>query len=227
EARVERALLEELRMCADRGDAATFHDDDPVGLADGREAVRDDDRRAVLHQPLERLLHGALAFRIERARRLVEQQDRRVLEERAGDRDALALAAREPHAALAEERVVALRQRANEPRGGRRARRRLDLLRARGPPAVTNGPAPRRAEEHGVLRHEPDAAPYVGRIDLHDVNAVDQDAPRARIVETKEQLERRALACAGWPDERDRLAGRDLEREVIEGRDLLPRRIAK
>src|SRR5690606_2376398 len=208
EARVERALLEELRMCADRGDAATFHDDDPVGLADGREAVRDDDRRAVLHQPLERLLHGALAFRIERARRLVEQQDRRVLEERAGDRDALALAAREPHAALAEERVVALGQRANELVGGRRARGRLDLLVARARTSVANVLAHGRAEEHGVLRHEPDATSYVGRIDLHDVDAVDQDAPRARIVETKEQLERRALACAGWPDAPGRLAAR-------------------
>ena len=44
---------------------------------------------------------------IERRGRLVEQDDRRVLEKRAGDRDALALAAGKLHAVLAAGRVVA------------------------------------------------------------------------------------------------------------------------
>ena len=47
-------------------------------------------------------LHDALALGVERARRLVEQQDRPVGEDRARDREALPLPAREPHAALAE-----------------------------------------------------------------------------------------------------------------------------
>ena len=57
--------------------------------------VRDDKRGAPRHQRLQRLLHRALALRVERAGRLVEQQDRRVLEHHARDRDALALATRE------------------------------------------------------------------------------------------------------------------------------------
>ena len=63
-----------------------------------------------LHQAVERVLHGALALRVERRGRLVEEQDRRVLEDRAGDGDALALAAGQRHAALADLGVVALRQ---------------------------------------------------------------------------------------------------------------------
>ena len=63
-----------------------------------------------LHQPLQRLLHQRLAFGVERRGRLVEQQDRRVAQDGAGDRDALALAARQRHAALADLAVVALRQ---------------------------------------------------------------------------------------------------------------------
>ena len=51
---------------------------------------------------LQRLLHQALALGVERAGRLVEQQDRPVGEQRARDRQALALAAGELHAALAE-----------------------------------------------------------------------------------------------------------------------------
>ena len=44
---------------------------------------------------------------VERARRLVEHQDGRILQQHAGDGDALALAAGQLHAALADVRVIA------------------------------------------------------------------------------------------------------------------------
>ena len=84
------------------GDAALLHDDDAVGVFDGGQAVRDDQRGAVLHQPGQRLLDETLRFRVERARRLVEKQDRRILQDRTGDGNSLALAAGELLAALAE-----------------------------------------------------------------------------------------------------------------------------
>ena len=69
-------------------------------------------------------LHQPLALRVERAGRFVEQQDRRILQHRARDGDALPLAARQAHASLAEERVVALAAaRAMNRRRRRRARR--------------------------------------------------------------------------------------------------------
>jgi hypothetical protein len=55
----------------------------------------------------QRRLHQRLALGIERGGRLVEQQQRRVAQDRARDRDALALAARQRDAALADRRVVA------------------------------------------------------------------------------------------------------------------------
>ena len=61
-----------------------------------------------------RLLHQALGRRVERAGRLVEQQDRPVGEQRARDRQALLLAAGQRDAALAERRVEALRQALDE-----------------------------------------------------------------------------------------------------------------
>ena len=74
-------------------DSAVVHDDDAVGGADGREAVRDDDGGAVVHQPVERVLDQPLAFRVERGRRFVEQKQGRVAQQRPGDGDAMALAA--------------------------------------------------------------------------------------------------------------------------------------
>src|SRR5688572_1532956 len=89
-------------------DAAAVDDDNPIGILGGGQPVRDDQRGAALHESLERLLHQSLAFGIERARGLVEQQDGRILEDGARDRDALLLTTREARAALAEEAVVAL-----------------------------------------------------------------------------------------------------------------------
>jgi hypothetical protein len=51
-----------------------------------------------------------------------------------------------------------------------------------------------------------------------DVDAVDGDAPLARIVRAAEQAECRGLARAGGTDERDRAAGAHAERKVLERR---------
>ncbi len=67
----------------------------------------DGDHRLAGHQPVEALLDRRLDLRIERRGRLVEDQDRRVLEQHAGDGDALALAAGELDAALADMGVEA------------------------------------------------------------------------------------------------------------------------
>ena len=94
------------------GDPPVVEDEDAVGVADGAQAVRDEEARARAHDALERALHDRLALGVERARRLVEDQDPRVLQQRARDGQALPLAAGEVDAALAEPRAVAVGQRA-------------------------------------------------------------------------------------------------------------------
>ena len=96
-------------MRAALDDPAAVVDEDLVGPEDGRQPVGDRDGRPALDQALERRLDEPLADGVERRRRLVEDQDPRVLEEDPGDRDALLLAARELVAALADDRVVARR----------------------------------------------------------------------------------------------------------------------
>ena len=67
-------------------------------------------------------LHDRLALVVERAGGLVEDQDARVGEQRPRDRDALALAAGEARALLADHRVVALGQLADEVMGAGKLR---------------------------------------------------------------------------------------------------------
>ena len=90
---IGRARLQELLMGADRLDAPAVQHDDPVGVDDGRQAVRDDDDRHLAPDPLDRLLDLALGLAVERARGLVEHQDRRPSVDGARDRDPLPLPA--------------------------------------------------------------------------------------------------------------------------------------
>ena len=75
------------------GDATGDDHEDHVGPHHRRQPVRDRDGRAAARRVVERGLHDALADRVERARRLVEHEDRRVLQQHPRDRDALALSA--------------------------------------------------------------------------------------------------------------------------------------
>ena len=88
---VETVLRKEFVVRPHFDHFAVSHRDDAVGIDDGGEPVRDHEGRAAHEERIERALNVAFAFRIERARRFVEKEDRRVLQERAGDRYALAL----------------------------------------------------------------------------------------------------------------------------------------
>ena len=115
-------------MSADLDDAAAIEHDDPIGLADGRQAVGDDQARPPDEQAIERRLDQRLVGGVERARRLVEDEDLRVLEQRARDREPLLLAARQAIAALADDGLVSVGQAGDEVVDLRRPRRLRDLL---------------------------------------------------------------------------------------------------
>src|SRR5437762_5401387 len=76
EARVEAPLAQELGVRALRDQRAALHDLDAVRVLHSGEAVRDGERGAPLLRRVERALHQELARGVERARRLVQQQDR-------------------------------------------------------------------------------------------------------------------------------------------------------
>src|SRR6186997_1330034 len=86
---VQTAAGEQLTMRALFHDPAAFVYEDPVGTQDRRQPVGDGDRGTALHESFERGLDQPLGHGIERGRRLVEDQDARVLEQHPCDRDAL------------------------------------------------------------------------------------------------------------------------------------------
>ena len=76
--------------------APVLEHDDQVGVADRREPVRDDERRPAGEQAPQGLLDPPLGADVHRRGGLVEDEDARGGEERAGERDELPLAEREP-----------------------------------------------------------------------------------------------------------------------------------
>lgn len=89
-------------------EASVLHHMNGAGVADGGETVGDDDGGATLHEMIEGLLDLRFGLAVECGGGLVEQEDGGVLEEGAGDRDPLALAAGEAAAILADLGFVTL-----------------------------------------------------------------------------------------------------------------------
>src|SRR5579875_1333010 len=88
---VRPAGAEQLGVRADLGDPAVLEHHDPVGPGSGAEPVRHQDGGAARHELLGGRGHGGLGGGVERRGRLVEQQDRRIDQVGAGERDELAL----------------------------------------------------------------------------------------------------------------------------------------
>src|SRR5208337_2723104 len=89
-------------------DAACLDHQDLVGAADGREAVSDDERGASTHQVGKAALDDGLRLGVETGGRLVENEDAGIGQDGAGDGEALALAAAELYAALANDGLIAI-----------------------------------------------------------------------------------------------------------------------
>src|SRR5258708_33084620 len=100
-------------------DAATLDGDDSIGAAHCRQAVSDHEHGTALAYLPHVVLDDPLALIIERAGRLVEDQDAGVGGEGARHCDALTLTTGQAAAAFADERVVALGELEDELMGSR------------------------------------------------------------------------------------------------------------
>ena len=202
-------------MVAGLDDRAVLEHDDTVRPDHARQPVREDEGRAAPHQPVERALDDRLVFRVHRRQRFVENQNRGVAQQRASDRDTLALAAREPDAPLADHGAIALRQPRDELVGIRGARRRLDFLGARVGLAEAQVVLDGTVEEVGVLVHHCDVAVDVVGPKRAKVVLADPHRALVGVVEPKEQPHDGGLPGPALTHESDPLSRVDAKRELL------------
>jgi hypothetical protein len=176
--------------------------------------VRKDQGSPAFHEPVERLLDHRLALGVHRGERLVQDQDGRVAQEGAGDRDPLALASGKTDAALPHHRLVALRQPSDEFLRIGGAGGRLELRR-RGPRlAHAEVLGDRAVKEIGVLAHHRDEPAELIEGEIAQVAAADHDPPPLRVVEAEEEPGDGGLARPARPHDAHALPGLDLEGEI-------------
>ena len=111
-------------------------DDDLIRAPDGGQPVRDGDGGPVFREFLQALLDPAFALIVQGAGRFVQDQDGRILQEHAGNRDALFLSAGEAGAAFSHKGIVSVRQLFDKVMDIGAFRGRDDLIHGSSGPAV-------------------------------------------------------------------------------------------
>ena len=174
--------------------------------------VGDEDRsgRQLAQQALELDLHGFAQLAVERAERFVEQQELWTDRERARDRNALLLAAREhPHRALGEVPHVNEVEEAGH--------RRPDVLARGASRGKPEGDVFRDGEvgkERVVLKHHAHVAAV--RRTRRDVLTVEPHRAGVGRKQARHDAQQRGLAATGRPEQRDELAALDAEVDAVE-----------
>ena len=177
--------------------------------------MRDDQRTATTRGVRERMLDRGFGLVVDRRGRFVENEDRRVPIQRAGQRDALTLSARELRAALADRARIAFGQRDDEAMRLGRTRSGFDLCHVGRAVAIRDVVGDASVGEERLLRDIADHAAQCGGIERGDVLPVECDAARFWIDEAQQQFQQRALATAGSADQRDGRAGGHVETHAI------------
>ena len=193
------------------------HHQNAVGQRHGFEQIVGDEQRG-LAGALERLRQFALqhdaGLRVDRGERLVEQQHGRIDRQRAGERDALAHAARQLMRIVigefAEVERVEQRPGALLPLGQGHS---LDLDAEL---HVLGDGAPR--QQQVLLQHEGDV-----RVRSFDALTVDERFAFARRIEPRADVEQRGLAAAARPDQRDDLAVAHGQAHLLHGCEAFAR----
>ncbi len=161
------------------------------------------------------------AGRIEIRVRLVEHDQARIAVQRARQRDALTLAAGQHCAAVADLRVVAVRQLQDHFVRVREPRRANDPLRGLGAGRCAEARdvlADRAGEQLDVLRQIADVLAERIAIPARRIGAVEPHAARLRPPQTEQQANQSRLAGRAGADDAEAFAGREREAHVPEQR---------
>src|SRR6185436_4969585 len=155
---------------------------------------------------------------IQRTRRLIENQNRRVLQHRPSNRDPLPLTTRQRRAPLTHQRVVPIRQRPNELIRIRDTRRRLDLTPRRIRPPIRDVLRHRHREQERVLQHHRHLPANRHHLMVTNIVTIHQHPPRPRIEEPRDQTHQRALPRPRRTHKRDRLTRRNPQIDLVQHR---------
>ena len=188
--------------------------------------MRHDQRGPALHQPVQRALDRRLVLRIDARQRLVQDQHRRIAQQRPRDRKPLALAARQSVSALTNHRRIALWQRGDELMRICRPGRGTNLVIGRIWLGESQIGQHRPVEQVRVLEHHRHLRADIGEAQIIQLATAQPDCPLLRRVQTLQQPDQRRFSRPRSADHADSPARLDRERHSIQRR-ASARRIAE
>src|SRR5437867_5757827 len=103
---VQFATTYQLVVYSDIHDPPVVHDDDSVSQLERSQPMRDEEGCPVAHELYEHLLDQRLALDVQCAGGLVQDQNRRIAQDRASQGDSLALSAGELHGPFTDVRLI-------------------------------------------------------------------------------------------------------------------------
>jgi hypothetical protein len=189
---------------------AMVQHEDLIGIDDCTQSVGDGDRRTAAHQLLQRFVDLRFDLAVDGARRLVEDEQRRIGGDCPGKREQLALADADRRAALTEHLMVPVGQTPHDAIGADARRRRVDFVVADriGEADVGQYVAGKKKD---VLLDVTDERAQLGERNLPRIDTVHENASLLRIVEPQQQIDDRRLPCTSMADERERSSRLDFK----------------
>ena len=194
---IKGAGRKKLRLCAGGFDLAVIHDNDLVGVRDGRQAVGDDQQRLALHQPCQRRLDDRLVFRVGVGGSLVQDDDGRVLQHGPGNGDALPFAAGQVSAGCTAYGLIAVLQPHDKLMAAAFLRGVNDLRIGRALSAHADIVHDRKVKEVVVLRHIGDALRALRQRKCADIHAAQFDRAVFHIPQGGDKPGNGGLSAAG------------------------------
>jgi hypothetical protein len=163
-------------------------------------------------------LDERLGMDVQRGQRIIKDHQRPAADHRAGQRDPLALPARQGHAVLAEEGLRAVRKTLHEVSGLGDVQRPGQVRVASGLRAHQHVLGDAGGEQGRLVERDGHLSPQLAARHSRDVSLADRDPPAGRVIEPARQRGQRCLAAPGRPDQRDGLPGLDAQAHILEHR---------
>ena len=196
-------------------DLSVLQNHDGVGVAHGGEAVSDHEGGPFCHQTIHALLDVLFRSRIDGARRLIEDQDRRLGHCRPRDIKKLSLALTQVRAIALQNRVIALWKTHDKGMGRCHLRRLNNFLVGGIKPSVPDIFHNRSRKQMRILKHHGNVAAQVVPLNMADINAVDGDGPALDIVEAVDEVRDRRLSGSRGTHEGDLLPRPRVEADIL------------
>jgi hypothetical protein len=159
------------------GDFAIFQNDDEIGIFGGRNPVGDDEGGGAFFQFLQVLADREIGLGVDGGKGIIEDENRGIRKDGAGDRNPLFLPARERHAFFADRSVIAIFEIDDGV---------MDIGDPGGPDNLVLAGflighqdvfADRFAEKEGILQDRDDVAAEIGFLDVFEFDPIDLIEP--------------------------------------------------